>query len=55
MKHQLLTLFATALTFSLRAEPVSTAEALAVAVAEAKSGAVIELAAGTFRLTRRWI
>jgi len=52
MKHQLLTLFATALTFSLRAEPVSTADALAVAVAEAKSGAVIELAAGTFRLTQ---
>jgi len=52
LKHQLLTLFATALTLSLRAEPVSTAEALAVAVAEAKSGAVIELAVGTFRLTQ---
>jgi len=43
MKHQLITLITTALTLSLRAEPVSTAESLAVAVTEAKSGAVIEL------------
>jgi len=54
MKHQLLTILAATLTlgFDLRAEPVSTVEALTAAVAQAKSGAVIELAAGTYRLTQ---
>jgi len=54
MKHHLLTILAATLTFGfdLRAEPVSTVEALAAAVAEAKSGTVIELAAGTYRLTQ---
>jgi len=54
MKHHLLTILAATLTFGfdLRAEPVSTVEALAAAVAEAKSGTVIELAVGTFRLTQ---
>ena len=41
-----------ALTLSLGAEPVSTAEALAAAVAGATNGTVVELAAGTFRLTQ---
>jgi len=43
---------AAALPVSLRAEPVSTADALAAAVAEATNGTVVELAYGTFRLTK---
>ena len=50
MKHPFLILLTATLTLTLQAEPVSTAEALTAAVAEAKSGAVIELAAATFRL-----
>ena len=52
IKHQILTLFAAALTLGLHAEPVSTVEALTAAVDQAKRGAVIELAAGIFRLTQ---
>ena len=43
---------AVALTLPLRAQNVSTAEALTAAVAAAKNGAVIELAAGTYRLAQ---
>ena len=52
MKHLLVLLLAAALTLQLRAQIVSTVEALTAAVAEAKSGAVIELAAGTYRLAQ---
>jgi hypothetical protein len=52
MKRLLILFFATALTPVLRAEIVSTVEALASAVAGAKTGAVIELAAGVYRLTQ---
>ena len=52
MKLQFCFVLTFAFALPLHAQPVATAVALATAVAEAKSGAVIELAAGTFRLTQ---
>ncbi len=52
LKKMKLTLFAAALCLaaSLHATPVTSTETLVAAVAAAQSGAVIELAAGTFKL-----
>lgn len=52
MKHLRILIALNALTLPLFAAPVTTVEALVAAVTGGKSGAVIELAAGTFKLTQ---
>ena len=52
MKHLVILIALNALTLPLFAAPVTTVEALVAAVAEAKGGAIIELAEGTFKLTQ---
>jgi hypothetical protein len=52
MRHHHILLALLALTRPIFAETVTTVEALVAAAAEGKSGAVIELAPGTFKLTQ---
>ena len=52
MKHLRILIALNALTLPLFAAPVTTVEALVAAVTGGKNGAVIELAAGTFKLTQ---